>query len=248
MALRNNPTAAAKPVDNTPPFEAEDSETEMPASVTSVAPANDALAIAPASSDIVALDTRGSTLGKLQNALPVEVLESLGMGTFPRITVGLDGFSLDKVHELGKRITIEVLSWNYVWLITTGEQNNPEANKKIRTSYDGENLKDGNNTIDGYIAELKREGYDKAGKRQYGEIYCNLISSDVRGEVKPEDREIHQISVSPQSVAQWMGFMLSAVVRRNSLGIADSPRVLLTQAKKVNGPNAYGIIKFSQAK
>ena len=189
--------------------------------------------------------TAGTVLKQLQNAIPTTDLEALGFGVFPRVTVGLDGFSIDKTKELGKKIKIEVLSWSYVWIITHGENNNAEADKLIRTSYDGVNLKGGEGSVADYIKFLKEvEGYEKAAVKQYAEVYANLLWTEAGGDVAPEDLQIVQVSLSPQSVGQWGRYMLESGLRR-ARGIEDSNIVVLTQEKKVLGSNKFGVAHFS---
>ena len=193
------------------------------------------------------LNKVSTTMEGLKDAIGADQLETMGIGVFPRITVGLDGFSIDKTKDLGKTIDIEVLSWNYVWLVTTGEQNDTEANKLIRTSYDGVNLKGGEGTIVDYVAKLKGDEYDKASSKQYVEIYAFLRQSEELGVVPDDQQVIHQISVSPQSVGKWGAYNLETKVRKLK-GIADSSLVTLTQEKKVIGPNKFGVIVFSAPK
>lgn len=210
-------------------------------------------AIAPKVGTQVATSlSAGTALKQLQNAIPTDELENLGIGVFPRITVGVDGFSQDKTKVLGTRIKFEVLSWSYVWLVTSGEQNDAEANKVIRTSYDGVNLKAGEGTIADYVKYLKEvEGYDKAAVKQYAEVYANLLEYEVLENkqfktvsVEAEDQQIMQLSLSPQTVGQWGRFMLESGLRR-AKGIADSNIVVANQQKKILGPNTFGIAIFS---
>lgn len=186
-----------------------------------------------------------TALKGLQNAIGLQDLEALGFGVFPRITVGLDGFSIDKDKELGKKIKFEVLSWNYVWMVTTGEQNNDEANKLIRTSYNGVNIKGEGRTVEEYVKHLRDvEGYDKTSVKQYIEVYCNLVWSETKGEVAPESQQIHQLSLSPQSVAQWGRYLLETGMRKVR-GIEDTNIVFATQERKIIGANKFGVAHFS---
>jgi hypothetical protein len=209
-------------------------------------PTTTALAKAPTGNTAVAGPiSHGTVLRQLQNAIGVAELESLSIGVFPRITVGLDGFSVDKSKELGKKIKIEVLSWNFLWLVTTGENtDNAEANKLIRTSYDGVNIKNGEGRVDEYVAVLKAQGYEKAAVRQYIEVYCNLLWSEAGGEIPVNKQQIHQLSLSPQSVGQWQRYLLETGMRK-ARGIEDSNVVVVTQEKKIIGPNRFGIATFS---
>lgn len=231
MALRNpaNAAPAFESDEEVVPSEAQKAETPA------AAPKSPGTAVSPL--------TAGTAIKQLQNAIPTSDLESLGIGVFPRITVGLDGFSRDKTKELGKKIAIEVLSWNYIWMVTAGEQNE-ESNKLIRTSYDGKNLKGGEGSVEDYVKYLKSEGYDKAATKQYAEVYCNLVWSEVGGDVKSDEQEIMQVSLSPQTVGQWGRYLLESGLRK-AKGIEDSNIVTLTQEKRVIGSNKFGIATFT---
>lgn len=231
MALRNPANAA-------PAFESDEevvpSEVQK-AETPAAAPKSPGTAVSPL--------TAGTAIKQLQNAIPTSDLESLGIGVFPRITVGLDGFSRDKTKELGKKIAIEVLSWNYIWMVTAGEQNE-ESNKLIRTSYDGKNLKGGEGSVEDYVKYLKSEGYDKAATKQYAEVYCNLLWSEVGGDVASDEQEIMQVSLSPQTVGQWGRYLLESGLRK-AKGIEDSNVVTLEAQRRIIGSNKFGIATFT---
>ena len=234
MALRNQAQA--------PAFESEELAEQPSPAETKAVPQD--LPVAPSTGTAVSPLTAGTAIKQLQNAIPTTELENLGIGVFPRITVGLDGFSRDKTKELGKKIAIEVLSWSYVWLVTTGEQNNDEANRLIRTSYDGKSLKGGEGSVEDYVKYLKSEGYDKAQVKQYAEVYANIIWSEVGGDVAADEQEIVQVSLSPQTVGQWGRYLLESGLRK-ARGIEDSNVVTLTQEKRVISNNKFGISTFT---
>ena len=234
MALRNQATA--------PAFESEDTVDQTAPIEAPTAPITPP--VATATGTAVSPLTAGTAVKQLQNAIPTTELENLGIGVFPRITVGLDGFSRDKTKELGKKIAIEVLSWSYVWLVTTGEQNNDEANKLIRTSYDGKNLKGGEGSVEDYVKYLKSEGYDKAQVKQYAEVYANILWSEVGGDVKADEQEIVQVSLSPQTVGQWGRYLLESGLRK-AKGIEDTNVVTLEAQRRIIGSNKFGIATFA---
>jgi hypothetical protein len=157
--------------------------------------------------------------------------------------VGLDGFSRDKTKELGKKIAIEVLSWSYLWMVTAGEQNE-EANRLIRTSYDGKHLKGGEGSVEDYVKYLKSEGYDKAAVKQYAEVYSNLLWSEVGGDVAADEQEIVQVSLSPQSVGQWGRYLLESGLRK-AKGIEDTNVITLEAQRRILGSNKFGIATFT---
>ena len=226
-----------------PAFESDEVTVDQPSpSEAPETPTNLTPAPAMTTGTAVSPLTAGTALKQLQNAIPPSELENLGIGVFPRITVGLDGFSRDKTKELGKKIAIEVLSWSYVWLVTAGEQND-EANKLIRSSYDGKNLKAGEGSIEEYVKYLKSEGYDKTSVKQYAEVYANVVWSEALGDVSVDEREIVQVSLSPQTVGQWGRYLLESGLRR-AKGVEDSNVVTLEATKRILGPNKFGIAMF----
>jgi len=229
-----------------PSFESEETSSVAPQVEKEASETPTTLVQAPATRQGTAVSplSAGTAIKQLQNAIPTSELENLGIGVFPRITVGLDGFSRDKTIELGKKVAIEVLSWNYVWLVTTGEQSNDEANKLIRSSYDGINLKGGEGTVVDYVKYLKEtEGYTKTVVKQYAELYSNVVWAEAKGDIPDDEREIVQVSLSPQTVGQWGRFMLEAGLRK-ARGVEDSNVVTLTQEKRVIGTNKFGIATF----
>lgn len=236
MALRQ-PVAPAFESDSEDTLVEQPTPNEAPETPRNLTPAP-----ATTSGTAVSPLTSGTAIKQLQNAIPPSELENLGMGVFPRITVGLDGFSRDKTKELGKKIAIEVLSWSYVWLVTAGEQND-EANKLIRSSYDGKNLKAGEGSIEDYVKYLKSEGYDKAQVKQYAEVYANIVWAEALGDIAPDAQEIVQVSLSPQSVGQWGRFLLESGLRR-AKGVEDSNVVTMEAQKRILGPNKFGIATF----
>lgn len=183
---------------------------------------------------------KDTVIRSLENVIEPSALENLGIGTFPRITIGLDGFSIDKEKELGKKIKINVLSHNKLTLVTAGEQNDAEANKLVRTSYDGVNLTKGEGLVTDYVAHLKAEGYENASAKGYIEVYCQIMWSQEGGEIAPEDYKIHQLSLSPQSAGKFQAYLLEAGVRK-SMGIDDSPVCFVTQERRIVGNNKFGV-------
>lgn len=262
MALRPAGTATAEsPVaSNIPPFEVEDegnsNTTNVASEVVDAKRASTGLqVVVPTKNELVqarpALD-KNTLLRGLQNAIPTEELAPMGVGVFPRITAALGGFVVNKNEaKLGTRIRVEVLSWNYIWLITTGEQNNTEANKLIRTSYDNRTIKDGSGTVEDYVKALKADGYDKTEVKQYIEVYVNLTAYEEKKdktfvvvEVPDDEQKIYQISLSPQSVGQWGKYMLEGSLRK-ARGHSDDSVVTLVQEEKTIGPNTFAYASFT---
>jgi hypothetical protein len=208
------------------------------------APKTTAVATAPTAGGALMASAlkRNTALDDLQNVIDGSMLETMGFGAFPRVTVDTGGFAMDKTKPLGRKIEVELMSWNFVTLITTGEKDNKEADKLIRSSYDGINVV-GGGTVEEYLKQLKVDGYDKASTKKYIELYANLLWTAELGEVAPDDQRMVQISLSPQSVNRWGPFLLDARIR-SSKGVAVSPRMVLGSERKTIGANTFGVVVF----
>lgn len=193
----------------------------------------------------------------IQNAIPTAELENMGAGVFPRVTVGLDGFSKDDA-DLGKVIGVKLYSWSYLTLVTTGEQDDETANKLVRGSYDGVNLKGNEGTVAAYIEKLKDE-YPKACSKQYIEAYGMLVYSSADGDIPPDEYEMVQVSLPPTSVGQWSRFMIEQGIaaseeeakakleNREPVGTLDTT-VYARQVKRIKGNKKWGVMLFSRKK
>jgi hypothetical protein len=274
MALRNagttlQTTTASTPAAGTPAFEGmEDTTTttettETASEVVEAKPASTETAVqvvAPSKNELLAVRPmldKNTMLRGLRDAIPTEELAPMGIGVFPRITASQGGFVVNKNEKkLGGRIRVEVLSWNYIHMVVTGEQNNTEANKLIRSSYDGKYLRDGGAKIgDGsvatYIEYLKSQDYEKANVKQYIELYVNLIAYEETNEkrqivavdVPADEQKIYQVSLSPQSVGQWGKYLLEGSLRK-ARGHNDDSVVTLVQCEKTVGPNTFAFAEF----
>lgn len=232
VAKPNAPAA-----NDTPP------QAAAPAPAPAKPAATTAVAVKPAGA-VVALSSLRTTLDDSQNQIDGDALEAMGFGALPRITAAPGAFQIDKVAT-GDKIEVELLSWNYSTLITTGvkDRNNSEANKLIKTSYDGINLIKGEGPVVTYIERLKAEGYKDAGSRKYIEIYANLTWTSKNGAVAAEDQKMVQLSLSPQSVARWQAYLLEKRMHsRRGLEIS-SVFVIESESKTIDG-NTFGIMKF----
>lgn len=232
-------------VDNTTPAANEPAAPDAkPAAQPTVASApRNIPAVVPSTNALANALRKGTALDESQNVIGIEMLETMSIGAFPRITVDQGGFSRNKTEFIGMGIKIELLSWNYVTLITTGEQNDKDADKMIRSSYDHVNIPGEATTVDDYIAKLKEDGYDKTQSKKYVEIYANLLWSEKGGAVAPEDQCMVQLSVSPQSVSQWQRYLLESRMKQ-AKGIQISNVISIASERKTLNSNIFGIMLF----
>ena len=235
------PAAAPAPAPSSAMFESEDTGGTTVANEPEALKGTD---VVVANQSAMALALKKPTgLDEAQNVIGIDMLETMGIGAFPRITVDQGGFSEDKTKELGKAIKIELLSWNYVTLITTGEKDNKEADKLIRNSYDHVNVTGEGCTVDEYIARLREQGYEKAGSKKYVEIYANLLWTSNGGAVAPEDVRMVQLSLSPQSVSQWQRYLLESRMK-SAKGLPVPTEITIGSVRKTLNSNTFGIMNF----
>lgn len=182
-------------------------------------------------------------LDSAQGVIGIEELETMGIGTFPRITVDQSGFSIDKTKFAGSWIRVELLSWNYVTLVTTAEKDDKEADKLIRSSYDGVHIAGTKDLVTDYLANLRKD-YPDATTKKYVEIYAMLLDSDKLGPTG-DSAGIHQLSVSPQSIKKWQNFLLTSRVHAFR-GKEPNTTFDIASQRVVNGNNIYGVMVFGQ--
>lgn len=172
----------------------------------------------------------------------------IDFNTFPRVTVGLDGFSKDE-QDLGKEIRIEVMSYNSRFVCAPGTDDE-EAKKLVRYSLDGKTISsngdDNGMDVQAYIKELKTvHGMDDAGLKEYLSIFGFLTHAN--GEEIPEaDREIIELQVPPQSRALFTRHQMTEGVKISRGVTQASPFVVCRQEKKQgSGTKKFALINFA---
>lgn len=176
----------------------------------------------------------------------------LDFDTFPRITVGLDGFSNDKKVVLGKEVKLQLLSWNERYVVTTGEQDDDEATALVRFSLDGNMLDDGTKTVKEYIDYLVSEGYDKSECKKYYALYGFLKGyKDEEGkwhDVEEADQVIVAIQVPPRSIGKFTAYQVEMGIKVGRGILQESDEIMLKQEKAQGKSKAYAAIAFSRVK
>lgn len=242
MALRQanaNEIAATATVDTDVAFEPQvETVVEAPVEVQKEA----STAIATAQRSAVAAPRKFSgALCDLQNVIPVEDVEALGVGAFPRVTVDLGGFMLDK-EEIGTEIKVELISWNFRHMVTTGS-NDEEAKKKVKISYDGETCTSGESVNDA-LAAFKEEGYEGAEKKLYVDLFASLVSRK-GAEIPEEDRPLVQVQLSPESVKKFGAFRVDLGYKQAKGLVSATPIITLRSQRGEWKGNRYGFCTFA---
>lgn len=224
---------------------AEAAEASRPPEVV-IAATQAALAIVEAHKGAVAVSKK--FIGALADKENVFDPAALDFNTFPRITVGLDGFSMDDGTDLGKTIAIEVMSFNDRWVASPGTDDE-EAKKHVRYSLDGKTIDstgdDNGQDIFAHIDQLKKvHGYEDAGLKKYQAVYGFLCSSNDE-EIPAEDREIVGLQVPPQSRALFDRYRITQGVKIQRKLVSDSDIVICRQEKKTGGTKKFALINFA---
>lgn len=227
--------------------DAQAAKTAAAAGVGSSAPSDEDKAKAGATTAIAAAKT-GGLLAKVGNKF-VQAFEaqknafdprSLDYDTFPRLTVGLDGFSDDSKTDYGKEITLQILSWNETHSVSPGGPITPESTKLVRYSLDGITIDETGESTAEYVKFLKEsEGYFEASIKKYVALYGMLVGGAHEGRMV-------SVQIPPRSVAKFQGYRIEHGVKvASGQADANSDVVKLTQIKVDGKSTKYAAVQFS---
>jgi len=237
------------------------------AAATSAAAKQEKSASAPSAEEVVKATTTAIALAK-QNAVATatkkfsgalqhleNVFDPAGMdfNTFPRIVVGLGGFSDDSDNELGSEIGLELMSYNTRYTLSPGVDDD-DAKQHVRFSLDGVTLDCPSNPDQhgmpcaAYLKILKDvEGYDNAAMKEYVALY-GFMTFAAGKVIDPENREIVSVQVPPQSRALFTRYQVNqGVLIQRKLAPAH-PGIRLLQEKQTAGTRKFASIKFGPEK
>ena len=194
----------------------------------------------------------GAVSGKLQLALEeyngffdVATVTSLSMAA-PRIKAE-QGACFKGDEELGPSITLEVVSFNPRWMIVTGEDaNDAESKEALRISFDDKYTLEGEDVAD-YIESLKAQGYEKAKKAPYIDLY-GFITKIGNKEVPLEERELCAIQLSKTSAGNFQAFCVTQGFYQQKGLAKPSNLVQVNAVRRTSGNNKYTNFTFSAAK
>lgn len=174
---------------------------------------------------------------------------SLDFDTFRRVTVGLDGFSDEAEVEMGKRIKIQLMSYNDRFICSPGKQD-AESNDLVRYSLDGKTIDGTGELCADYIKKLVEvDGYEDASLKKYLNLYGFLVAVEEKGELKeidPADREIVSIQVPPRSYSKFTRFQIEDGVKVSQGILQETDTVVLSQAKVKGKTTTYAEITFGR--
>lgn len=249
MALRNKPgfeaeeTTAAAPATN-----AEATAEHQPDSAPAPASTPSA-STAVAQAAPTAMAVGGKYKAALQEYANVIDPTSVSFDTFRRVTVGLDGFSDENEVEMGKRIRLQLMSFNERYICSPGKQD-AESNELVRYSLDGKTIDETGESCADYIKKLQEvDGYPDASLKKYMTLYGFLVATEVKGElveIPAEDREIVSIQVPPRSVGKFTRFQIEDGVKVSQGILQPTDVLVLTQGKVKGKTTTYADITFGR--
>lgn len=156
--------------------------------------------------------------------------------------------------SIGKRIRVEIISWNYRWIISPGlDSKDPgyeEAKQYLATSYDDQTVYGKDVTVEEYLRDLKEtHAYNKASKSLYIDLFGMLTWTDTKGEIPVEDRKMVIVQLSKTSAGQFAAFcQTQGVMVSKGVVKSVSDVVEIEAMPQANGQMKYSNFSFRAAK
>ena len=146
-------------------------------------------------------------------------------------------------EDLGSKIRIEIISFNHRWVVGTGEDDK-EAKDYFRVSYDNQTISGDSGDLAAYIESLKAQGFSKAKKSPYLDVWAFLVWTEKGGDVPVDSREICRLQCSQTSLGAFTAFATTRGLLE-SKGLAKPIDVIEVHAEtRVNGSNKYTNFSF----
>jgi hypothetical protein len=175
----------------------------------------------------------------------VSTVEGLALAV-PRVK-GEQGSLFQNDVELGAELQFEIVSVSPRWVIGTGEDDK-EAKDFFRVSYDNHTISGHNVTVDDYLEDLKAQGFSKANKSPYLDIFGFVTWSEKKGHIAAEDRELAFLQCSKTSMGAFTAFATTRGLLE-SKGVAQPLEFIEVHAeKRINGSNKYTNFSFCAPK
>ena len=139
--------------------------------------------------------------------------------TYTGVNVAGGAIKTGAKASLGNFIDVRVLNWEDQWMVHCGiAQPTDESKELVRYSKDGVNLEKGG-TVEGWIQQLKEEGYPNARCDKRAVILGVLMGSDR----KVEGVRYVCVSLSPSSRNNWLSFIEQRDLDIQFGGVKDDP-------------------------
>ena len=177
---------------------------------------------------------------EFENMLDTMTVESLSLAA-PRIK-GEQGSMFLGDKDLGDTIHFELVSYNARWVIGSGE-NDKEAKDYFRVSYDNKTLTTGEDAA-AYLESLKAQGFKKAKKSPYLDVWGFVTWSAKNGPIDVESRQLACLQCSQTSLGAFMAFATTRGLLMKAGLVEELSTVEVKAFKQVNGTNKYTNFAF----
>jgi hypothetical protein len=179
------------------------------------------------------------------NVLDIGTVEDLAL-SMPRIKGEQGSFFLGQ-EDLGSEIQFEIFSYNARWAIGSGT-NNAESKEHFRVSYDDKTIAGEGTLIEDYLNDLRAQGFSKAKKAPYLDIFGFVTWSKEKGEIPLESREMVMLQCSQTSLGAFKAFATTRGVLEARGMAKPTDVVTVTAMKRVKGDYKYTNYAFSSPK
>ena len=181
---------------------------------------------------------------EFENMLDTMTVESLSLAA-PRIK-GEQGSMFLGDKDLGDTIHFELVSYNARWVIGSGE-NDKEAKDYFRVSYDNKTLTTGEDEA-AYLESLKAQGFKKAKKSPYLDVWGFVTWSAKNGPIDVESRQLACLQCSQTSLGAFMAFATTRGLLMKAGLVEELSTIEVKALKQVNGTNKYTNFGFAAPK
>ena len=180
-----------------------------------------------------------------ENVLDIGTVEDLAL-SMPRIKGEQGSFFLGQ-EDLGSEIQFEIFSYNARWAIGNG-LDDAESKDYFRVSYDDKTIAGDGTLIEDYLNDLRAQGFSKAKKTPYLDIFGFVTWSQGKGEIPVESREMVLLQCSQTSLGAFKTFATTRGVLEQR-GMAKPIDVVTVKAmKRVKANFKYTNFEFSAPK
>lgn len=157
---------------------------------------------------------------------------------------GEQGSFFVESDDYGDKIQFEIISVSPRWVIGTGEDDK-EAKDYFRVSYDNETISGDNTTnCHDYLASLKAQGFEKARKSDYLDIFGFVVWSSTKGAIAPEARQLACLQCSPTSKGAFTAFSTTRGLLQAKGIVKEIDIVEVHAEKRTNGSNKFTNFSF----
>ena len=175
------------------------------------------------------------------NVFDTSTVEGLSLAA-PRIKGEQGSFYMGE-EDLGSEIQFELISFNHRWAIGTGETDK-ESKDFFKVSYDNVTLSGETTLISDYLESLKGQGFKKAKKSPYMDLWGFVTWSKAKGEIPVDERQLACLQCSQTSMGAFTAFSTTRGLLE-SKGLAKPMDTIEVHAeKRTSGTNKYTNFSF----